>query len=257
MSIKLINKYKKKIRKFLNKNKKLILLVIANLIMATLLGIKGYDTYKIYTAPAVVSVNQEKLITVEGPIRSLYEQYTKIKQLIKNGDKEIFIKINSPGGYLTPTNKFLKAMNMGKYFGVKFTCIVEEKAASAATIILSNCDNRYAMFDSRILWHSMLTSGNGMVLNQYSTSKLLSYILAKNEELWADTRIHFFPWYFVDNFEKERYIPALEVQSKGFWYVQVIRELKIVPKTTVKKSKNVIIKAPVYNPFINPKKETK
>jgi hypothetical protein len=115
-----------------------------------------------------------------------------------------------------------------------------------ALIIFSECDNRYATFGSKIMWHSIAISGN-LRLNVFKTSELLDYMLIKNEEAWASTRNHFYPWYFKEHFIKESILNVGEVERKGIGYLRVITELKItdIPKVKKKikrkKKKNKVI----------------
>lgn len=158
---------------------------------------------------------------------------SQLLHMIKEGKKQIYIRIDSPGGRLDVGQEFIDAIHVAQNRGVKVTCIVDGLAASMATIILSECDERLATVDSRIMWHSILVGGR-MRLNVYSTSKLLKFMIAKNEEVWANTRIHFWPWYFIENFELERLIPAVEVESEGIGYLRVINKLSIIKKPTTK-----------------------
>ena len=147
------------IKRFYKKFKKPILalavLATAGFVAIDLLYI--YKLYKMHEAPVVVEADRRSEIVIEGLIRDLSPQINQINSLVKRGYSEIFIKINSPGGGLKTTERMMQAINVAQYHGVEFTCVVDGMAASAATVILSQCDNRYAIFGSGILWHSMLT----------------------------------------------------------------------------------------------------
>ena len=61
--------------------------------------------------------------------------------------------INSPGGSVAAGSIFIQAMDIAKARGVRFKCVVTSIAASMATHIYGNCNDRYAFASSFILWH--------------------------------------------------------------------------------------------------------
>ena len=217
-----------------------LMLLGANIVVALYIG-KAVHQYR---APAVVTANADHEINIHGVIENLDDQTKQVNKLVRAGVGEIFIDINSPGGGLVPTEKFLRVMASAQYHGVVFTCVVTRQAASAATIILSHCNNRYALYGTGILWHSMLMQGS-FRLNEQSTSKVLTFMQVKNEEIWAATRIHFWPWYFTKHFVEETMLFASEVEKNGFGFLNVIQsynyqegqEKKV---TTKAKSKNSV-----------------
>lgn len=163
----------------------------------------------------------------ESRIINIYDKARELVNLVRAGKTEITIGINSGGGLVDAGMAFVTIMRAAKYQGVTLTCIVDGRAMSMAVVILSECNNRYAVFGSKIMWHS-LSMGLFQKVNQKVISEILNFMLVKNEELWKTTRWHFFPWYFVDNFVKETHIDANEIERKGFRYLRVINKINIV-----------------------------
>jgi ATP-dependent protease ClpP protease subunit len=171
----------------------------------------------------------EHTIAVDGIIPPPYTDISKRAQelvdQVKAGQKEIFIGINSGGGMLNPGMAFVRVMRAARHMGVTLTCVIDGIAMSMALIIFSECDNRYATFGSKVMWHSMAMSGV-FKLNEKKALDLLTMMQIKNEKIWANTRIYFWPWYFSEHFVKETHLGVSEVQRKSFGYLQVIRDVK-------------------------------
>lgn len=188
--------------------------------------------------PEVVYSGKKETINIDGMIYNrnlgfIDRKYThmpdrtrELVKLVKEGVGEIHLKINSPGGLLNDGMIFVHNMRDAQRLGVRFVCVVDGIAMSMALIIFSECDKRYATFGSSLMWHSIST----FVMNQMntaSTSKLLAFMQAKNEVVWANTRIHFYPWYFTEHFAKESILSASEVEANSIRYLRVIRDHKI------------------------------
>ena len=143
--------------------------------------------------------------------------------LVKHGVTDIHIRIDSPGGRLREGMQFVHAMREAKMLGVRFTCVIDGRAMSMALILFSDCDNRYATFGSKIMWHSISQERTFFRVNEQNVSQLLEFFKAKNEEVWATTRIHFYPWYFTRHFAAESILSATEVERNSIRYLRVIR----------------------------------
>jgi hypothetical protein len=77
------------------------------------------------------------------------------------------------------------------------------------------------------MWHSISVSGQ-LRLNDVETSELLTFLRAKNESAWAETRQHFWPGYFVEHFAAETFLTATEVEEAAVWgYLRVIQRLTL------------------------------
>lgn len=189
------------------------------------LGVKYL--YLIKPVPSYMQSKISQTIDVEGHVDDTMPLRTqRLLQMIKNGEDHIYIRINSPGGFMKEGMEFVSVMREGQSLGVAFTCVVDGDAMSMALIIFSECDNRYAVIGSRLMWHSM-----GIMLmqhvNQDSVSGLLNFMTIKNEEIWAPTRIHFMPWYFIEHFSKETIHSATDLEQNGFRYLRVIRNYEV------------------------------
>ncbi len=148
----------------------------------------------------------------------------QLVKLVRGGNTEISLSIDSGGGLMREGMEFVHTMREARLMGVKFTCVVEGRAMSMALIIFSECDNRYAVFGSKIMWHSIAQNRSFVRLNEQNTSQILEFFKAKNEQVWAPTRIHFLPWYFTEHFTKETILSASEVERNSIRYLRVIRK---------------------------------
>lgn len=251
--------------------------ILASLVLLVAVLISGLYTYKAnYLAapvPDVLEVTEETVIVIDGAIfdkglssvyggekraaqmygeRKIVHMPDKTNQLIdlvRNGEKHITIQLNSGGGLMSVGMAFLAAMRGAQQQGVHVTCVVDRKAMSMALIIFSSCDTRYATFGSLVMWHSIAMQGL-FRLNEQKTLELLDFMRAKNEEVWASTRIHFFPGYFVEHFVNETILDASEVEREGIGYLRVINQLKIIPKDKPEETKEKEEKIQILVPVI-------
>lgn len=72
---------------------------------------------------------------------------------------EITLVIDSPGGYVDSGLRMITAMHLLQAQEVSFRCVVTGMAASMAFGILAECDERYAMSTSGLLFHPIRTGG--------------------------------------------------------------------------------------------------
>lgn len=196
------------------------------------------QAYTIYTrlgpTPKVVELNPD-VIVLEGTIykadtiglfrkkaANIVKAKKKLVNLVRGGAGEVHIKINSGGGLMDPGMKFVHTMRAAQYVGVRFICVVDGRAMSMALIIFSECDERYATFGSEIMWHSIAMIGR-MHINDAKAREMLSFFEIKNEEVWAKTRNHFWPWYFTKHFRAETKLDVSVVEKESFGYLKVIR----------------------------------
>lgn len=100
-----------------------------------------------------LEINQDRAVYVGGPIdMNSFGIANKIEELAKTDD-DIFLVINSPGGAVTLGYLVINAMNVAKQRGVEFICYVPQMAASMAFQIFANCDERYTLPGTYLLWH--------------------------------------------------------------------------------------------------------
>lgn len=97
----------------------------------------------------------------------------KIEQLSQS-EGAITLIINSPGGAIIPGLQVISAMKVAKARGDKIVCIIPVVAASMAFQIFINCDERYTLTGTMLLFHPATTGGDR--LNQddllYAGSRL-------------------------------------------------------------------------------------
>lgn len=85
----------------------------------------------------------------------------KIHILSRENTQPIYLMINSPGGAVLVGTSILDAMKMAQKKGISIKCAAGTLAASMAFIILAQCDERYVLHDTKLLFHPVSTGGNG------------------------------------------------------------------------------------------------
>ena len=132
-------------------------------------------------------------------------QASKVRKLAKAGVSEIHMLINSPGGAVMPGMVFIDAMKAAQAQGVKFKCYTTVMSASMAYVILSQCDERYAFENARLLFHPMSISTRGSRVQEIATElaqtqKEEEILMAKlREDLKLDWKT-FHTNYFAETF---------------------------------------------------------
>lgn len=79
----------------------------------------------------------------------------RIDQFSAKSSKPISLLINSPGGSVVAGSTVVDSMLLAKKRGVEFRCISGVLAASMAFIIYSHCDQRFALPNTKLLFHPM------------------------------------------------------------------------------------------------------
>lgn len=101
-----------------------------------------------------LKVNEKRLIKVIGAVRgSAIGQAAQLEEMSRTSKQPIYILINSPGGAVLPGMLFVQAMEQAKTRGVSIRCVSGVVAASMAFIYLAHCDKRYALANTRLLFH--------------------------------------------------------------------------------------------------------
>ena len=201
------------------------LLIVAS--VAIFDGDKRQDSMVDIHPPSVITLPADRVINLEGLVApmsrfSLFsDKFFSASMFLLNfpekiKDNKVFIRINSPGGSGTEMEIISDKIDQLKDNNVKVICLVDGMAASAATVILSHCSERYATTSSNILWHSVAVGGISRI-NQFVAEELAAVFKEMNLKSWALTRQWFDPNYFDQNFKAETLINALEVEkeSKG------------------------------------------
>lgn len=76
-----------------------------------------------------------------------------IDKKVADGDKQIMLRITSPGGDLKATWNFVQHMENIQAKGVTFRCVADIEAASGAFTILQACDERLMTYRTMLLEH--------------------------------------------------------------------------------------------------------
>ncbi len=119
-----------------------------------------------------LTLNPERTVHIRGPIGggSAINQASRIEELAKTAE-DIYLVINSPGGEVTLGYLIINSMNVAKERGVKFKCYVPQMAASMAFQVFANCNERYTLSGTYLLWHSVRVSAE-MTLTPALTKQL-------------------------------------------------------------------------------------
>ena len=107
-----------------------------------------------YAGPTI-DMRGARTVKVAGEINgSILEVAGKIDRMSKENAKQpINIIINSPGGSVPAGLQLVEAVHVAQSRGVKVRCAVTTLAASMAYILLSQCDERFALANSLLLFH--------------------------------------------------------------------------------------------------------
>jgi len=113
-----------------------------------------------------ITINPDAATTLElnGPIEfsSVIPLVDSIVTQAKSG-VEITLLINSPGGEVNSGMYLLNSMALAQARGTTFRCITTGLAASMALQVFSQCDSRYALPNSFMLYHPVRVSIGGGV----------------------------------------------------------------------------------------------
>lgn len=136
--------------------------------------------------------------------RIIREVADPILQIINQNDpasKDIYILINSPGGAVLPGTSVLDAMRMAKSRGFNFKCISGVLAASMAFSILVECNERYALKDTKLLFHPVSVSGSRARLQEVLVSydailkvekRMMKKLQQEMKLPWRKFHMHYF-----------------------------------------------------------------
>lgn len=95
-------------------------------------------------------------------------------------DEPITIILDTPGGSVDFGSEFIDAMGKFKARDVKLVCVARE-AASMGMAIFNACDERYAVKDGGLLWHSAWTQSQH--LNREEAEKLAKELAETDKRL--------------------------------------------------------------------------
>lgn len=203
-----------------------VLLALANIVLAAYLALVGYRFVCQQTkVEQVVHLGEDTVRVIGGISPTLAKTVTThIRELVRSGTTNIDIIIDSTGGTINAAEEIIAEMHNAQALGITLKCYVQRKAMSAGTMILTECDERYAEASSVIMWHSAAFIAFARI-NKVFAEHTAEFLAEVNSKVWKNTKHYFFPWYFDENFEAERFIPAAEVEANGFGYLRIVRQV--------------------------------
>jgi len=158
------------------------------------------------SAPEVLKVKKSRLIEVVDRVTwALSEESVKLLELAKLSKDDIYIHINSPGGAVVPGVAFIQSIKRIQTQGIVVHCFVTNFAASMAFLIYTECDKRYALGSSLLLWHAVRTTLSYPVHTQSSLDLLSERLRSWHEYLMVPLpkRLGIEPKFFWEHSEKE------------------------------------------------------
>lgn len=90
----------------------------------------------------------------------------QVDEMSRKSREDIYILINSPGGYISPGFIFVDAIEQAKARGVKIKCVSGVLAASMAFITLAHCNERYVLPNTILLFHPISFSADRVKISE-------------------------------------------------------------------------------------------
>lgn len=208
------------------------------LIIALFLGMNaiGYaETDKKQTDKSdrkVLEVNVKRMVRVIGEVdQSIMDDANQLEALSAQSKDPIYIVINSPGGSVSFGMQFLTAMKVAKSRDVKLVCVVPNLAASMAFHMLAECDERYALSYTLLLWHPMKTGGMFVMLSadqmEYLVKTMRSWEVPLNDKIMKQLNLSKDLFYYHYTHET-LFIPS-QLAEIAPNFITIIDEVKGVP----------------------------
>jgi ATP-dependent protease ClpP protease subunit len=120
-------------------------------------------------APAsTLALDPATTITFVGDVDeySVGKALSGIRTAVAAGADEVTLVLDSYGGYVDEGLRLTTAMSLWRAQGVTFRCAVTGNAMSMGFWILAQCDSRYALPYSQLLWHPVRVGIRGAVTAQ-------------------------------------------------------------------------------------------
>lgn len=145
--------------------KKLVALMLVALVAFSNVEARTIDLNgtKSQDNPIIIKVNAHRTVFFSGVVdMESVAQFKKdmMKVYTENRRKEIFIIVNSPGGFVSDGLSVLGMMDSMKATA-PITCIVDNKAYSMAAVFITSCSKIYMTEGSSVLFHEAYQMGNG------------------------------------------------------------------------------------------------
>ena len=172
-------------------------------------------------------------MVLTGQIGRNMEPAVDYLRVLAKKKTNIVIVLDSPGGSVHAGWHFINAMRAAQAKGVTLECHVSGMAASMAFQILAECDRRYAMEYSFLLWHPVRASVRGALLPKQAIvlAKLLTQM---SRRLVSDLRKRFVvkDKYFWFHFRAETFHLASDVAPKSNGFITILSQTPEIDKST-------------------------
>lgn len=154
-------------------------------------------------------------------------QVLQLAMMALESKEPVTIVIDSPGGDVNAGQEFITAMNMAKSKGLPLVCVAKD-ALSMGMAIFNACDERYAVKDGQLLWHSAWTQSNH--LNHEEAQRLADELAKVDEMLLTPIHKNLEQCLTDEEFEQarkeEKFWHPDELAAKCPNYVKVIDKLE-------------------------------
>lgn len=155
----------------------------------------------------------------------------QIEKLADRSKKPIYLVINSQGGSVAIGMQILSSMYMAKSRGHKIVCVVPVVAASMGFQILAECDSRYALKYSLLLWHPMAQSFFMATLNGedmlYNSQRIRAWEQPLLNKLLQVLRIN--KRFFYYHWRNQTLWTADEVKKFSPRFIRIVEDIKNLP----------------------------
>lgn len=143
-------------------------------------------------------VNPSRLVSVIGIVDdSILLKAGELITLAEKSKEPIYIHLNSPGGMVSPGLIFMDAMALVRERGVQLVCVSTALAASMAFNVMIECDERYALPNTQLLFHPVRVGG------QFAADELAYYL----DEVLA-----------IEEYMKPQLIEMMGIDEEAFEY---------------------------------------
>jgi ATP-dependent protease ClpP protease subunit len=191
--------------------------LITSVIISTCLLFSSLSAYA-----ASLNVPEDRAIRVSGEIMDLRPQVLEMAmKFIEAPTQPIYIMLDTPGGLVDGGMPLINAIRMAKLSGAEVVCVAKY-AASMGLAIFSECSKRYAMADSRLLWHPVKALVQDAL--SYEVAQGLAKELKEADDMvWATTKreLHISDELYMKHYREETMHTgaALKKMSPGYLHI--------------------------------------
>jgi len=154
---------------------------------------------------------------------------SKLVKLSSENRLPIYMVINSPGGGVLAGLQVISAMKVANRRGVTIKCFVPVLAASMAFQIFANCNERYVLSQSLLLWHPMKISVLGSMDSDellYQGASMRAMETGMNQKLIEVLQIS--PALFYYHYRHETMWTAAVLRKVSPNFIKIISDFKNV-----------------------------